>query len=60
MKAKPTGRTHPFVASAALREDHTGQPYCATCGLPKANGAHDLPDNPGRDVDSRWVGEGSR
>lgn len=60
MKAKPRARTHPFVPSAGLREDHAGHRYCAACGLPEANGAHQLPDNPGRDVDARRVGEGDR
>jgi hypothetical protein len=57
MKGKPHIRTHMFVEAASLREDHHGQPYCAACGLPKANASHDLPDNPGRDGDQRWVGE---
>lgn len=57
MKTRPTARTHPFVPAPGLREDHTGQPYCAACGLPKVNASHTLPDNPGRDVDQRWVGE---
>jgi hypothetical protein len=60
MKTKPTAPTHPFTPAPGLREDHTGGRYCAACGLPEANGAHSLPDNPGRDVDSRWVGEGRR
>jgi hypothetical protein len=56
MSAKSHIRTHMFVEAASLRKDHNGQPYC-TCGLPKVNASHDLPDNPGRDVDSRRVGE---
>lgn len=59
MKAKSVKATHPFVPSPAIPADHTGQTYCAAtgCGLPRANGCHNLPDNPGRDIDQRRTGE---
>ena len=34
---------HVFFVDAALSTDFYERPFCATCGLPKSNGCHNVP-----------------
>lgn len=48
--------THPFVDDPESVEQ-TGAHRCATCGLPKANKRHTLPDVPAQAEHRRRIGE---
>ncbi len=48
---------HAFYIDAELGRDWRGQYFCATCGLPKRNPVHELPERPDEDESERIIGE---
>lgn len=50
---------HPFYPSGELGTDWTGAyAACGTCGLPRSNAVHELPETPQDDISDRIIGEG--
>lgn len=48
---------HVFHPDQDVGRDWRGQPYCASCSLPKRHPVHEVPDRPDGDVSDRIVGE---
>lgn len=52
-----TRPVHVFHADPEIGRDWRGQPYCASCSLPKRHPVHEVPERPAEDESERIIGE---